>query len=69
MQSSGAEVGGTQNIFCLAAAVHADLDTLCTVVYRTSDDLSPERRKNATRQTTDAQIVILAVAQMLGHPL
>jgi len=26
--------------------MHADLDTLCTVVYRTSDDLLPERRKN-----------------------
>lgn len=45
--------------------MHADLDTLCTVVYCTSDDLLPERRKNARRQTTDAEIVTLAVAQVL----
>jgi hypothetical protein len=45
--------------------MHADLDTLCTVVYCTADDLLPERRKNARRRTTDAEIVTLAVAQVL----
>ena len=45
--------------------MHADLDTLCTVVYCTADDLLPEKRKNARRRTTDAEIVTLAVAQVL----
>jgi hypothetical protein len=45
--------------------MHADLDTLCTVVYCTADDLLPERRRNARRQTTDAEIVTLSVAQIL----
>jgi hypothetical protein len=45
--------------------MHADLDTLCTVVYCTADDLLPEPKKNAKRQTTDAEIVTLAVAQVL----
>lgn len=43
----------------------ADLDTLCTFVYCTSDDLLPEGRRNARRQTTDAEIVTLAVAQAI----
>jgi hypothetical protein len=45
--------------------MHADLDTLCTVVYCTADDLLPERKRNARRRTTDAEIVTLAVAQVL----
>jgi len=45
--------------------MHADLDTLCTVVYCTSDDLLPEPKANARRETTDAEIVTLAVAQVL----
>jgi transposase len=49
--------------------MHADLDTLCTFVYCTADDLLPEKRKNARRQTTDAEIVTLAVAQaIMGIP-
>jgi hypothetical protein len=43
----------------------ASLDTLCTVVYCTADDLLPEPKKNAKRETTDAEIVTLAVAQVL----
>ena len=30
--------------------MHADLDTLCTVVYCTADDLLPEKRRNARRE-------------------
>ena len=49
--------------------MHADLDTLCTFVYCTSDDLLPERKSNARRRTTDAEIVTLAVAQaIMGEP-
>jgi len=47
----------------------ANLDTLCTFVYCTSDDLLPEARPNAKRQTTDAEIITLAVAQaIMGEP-
>jgi len=45
--------------------MHADLDTLCTFVYCTADDLLPEARGNARRRTTDAEIVTLAVAQAI----
>ena len=45
--------------------MHADLDTLCTHVYCTSDDLLPEKGKNARRRITDAEVVTLAVAQVL----
>jgi hypothetical protein len=45
--------------------MHADLDTLCTLVYCTADDLLPERKRNTRRRTTDAEIVTLAVAQVL----
>jgi hypothetical protein len=45
--------------------MHADLDTLCTFVYCTSDDLLPEGKTNARRQATDAEIVTLAVAQAI----
>ena len=49
--------------------MHADLDTLCTFVYCTADDLLPERKRNARRHTTDAEIVALAVAQaIMGEP-
>jgi len=40
----------------------ADLDTLCTVVYCTADDLLPEARANARRRITDAELVTLCVA-------
>ena len=47
----------------------ADLDTLCTVVYCTADDLLPEARPNARRQVTDAELVTLCVAQaIMGVP-
>ena len=37
--------------------MHADLDLLCITVYCTADDLLPERRRNARRRLTDAEIV------------
>jgi hypothetical protein len=47
----------------------ADLDTLCIAVYCTADDLLPERRANARRQVTDAEVVTLCVAQaLMGLP-
>jgi hypothetical protein len=47
----------------------ADLDTLCTVVYCTADDLLPEARRNARRRVTDAEVVTLCVAQaIMGIP-
>jgi hypothetical protein len=49
--------------------MHADLDTLCTVVYCTADDLLPEGRPNARRRVTDAELVTLCVAQaIMGIP-
>jgi hypothetical protein len=45
--------------------MRADLDTLCTYVYCTADDLLPEKRRNARRRATDAEVVTLAVAQVL----
>jgi transposase len=47
----------------------ADLDTLCTVVYCTADDLLPEARANARRRVSDAELVTLCVAQaIMGIP-
>jgi len=47
----------------------ADLDTLCTVVYCTADDLLPEARRNARRRISDAEVVTLCVAQaIMGIP-
>jgi hypothetical protein len=47
----------------------ADLDTLCTVVYCTADDLLPEQAGNARRSVTDAEVVTLCVAQaIMGIP-
>ena len=47
----------------------ADLDTLCTVIYCTADDLLPEARANARRRITDAELVTLCVAPGdHGHP-
>ncbi len=47
----------------------ADLDTLCTVIYCTADDLLPEARSNARRRITDAELVTLCVAQaIMGIP-
>jgi len=49
--------------------MHADLDTLCTVIYCTADDLLPEARRNARRRVTDAEVVTLCVAQaIMGIP-
>lgn len=49
--------------------MHADLDTLCTVIYCTADDLLPEARRNARRRITDAEVVTLCVAQaIMGIP-
>ena len=45
--------------------MHADLDLLLISVYCTADDLLPERRRNARRKLTDAEIVTLCVAQVL----
>jgi transposase len=47
----------------------ADLDTLCTVIYCTADDLLPEARANARRRISDAEVVTLCVAQaIMGIP-
>ncbi len=47
----------------------ADLDTLCTVVYCTADDLLPRAAANARREVTDAEVVTLCVAQaVMGIP-
>ena len=43
----------------------ADLDLLLITVYCTADDLLPERRRNARRKLSDAEIVTLAVGQVL----
>jgi len=49
--------------------MHADLDSLCTAVYCTADDLLPERPGNARRRVTDAEIATLCVAQaIMGIP-
>lgn len=49
--------------------MHADLDTLCTVVYCTADDLLPQQPGNARRRVTDAEVVTLCVAQaIMGIP-
>jgi hypothetical protein len=49
--------------------MHADLDTLCTVVYCTADDLLPEKPGNARRRITDAEVATLCVAQaIMGIP-
>ncbi|HVY77794.1 MAG TPA: IS982 family transposase [Solirubrobacterales bacterium] len=49
--------------------MHADLDTLCTVVYCTADDLLPEKPANARRRVTDAEVATLCVAQaIMGIP-
>jgi Transposase DDE domain len=47
----------------------ADLDTLCTAVYVTADDLLPAGPANARRVLSDAEVVTLAVAQVvMGIP-
>ncbi len=43
----------------------ADLDLLLTTVYCTADDLLPDRRANAARRVTDAEVVTLCVAQAI----
>ncbi len=43
----------------------ADLDSLLTVVFCTADDLLPSPAGNARRIVTDAEVVTLAVAQVL----
>ena len=45
--------------------MRADLDLLCISVYCTADDLLPQRRRNARRRLSDAEIVTLCVAQVL----
>ena len=47
----------------------ADLDSLCTAVYVTADDLLPSRPGNGRRRATDAELVTLALAQaVMGIP-
>ncbi len=49
--------------------MHADLDLLLISVYCTADDLLPQRRRNARRRLSDAEIVTLCVAQVvMGLP-
>jgi Transposase DDE domain len=63
------EVGGAKNTVDQEATMDADLDTLCTVVYCTADDLLPEQPGNARRMVTDAEVVTLCVAQaIMGIP-
>ena len=67
--SREAEVGGVHDTVDQEATLHADLDTLCTAVYCTADDLLPERPGNARRRVTDAEVVTLCVAQaIMGIP-
>jgi hypothetical protein len=65
MRGRAAKADGVKDIVCLEATMGADLDTLCTRMYCRGDDLLPERRKNARRWTTYAEIVTPAVAQVL----
>ena len=47
----------------------ADLDSLCTAVYVTADDLLPSAQANARRRVDDAEVAALAVAQVvMGIP-
>ena len=47
----------------------ADLDLLLTAVYVTADDLLPCKPENAKRSVTDAEVVMLCVAQaIMGIP-
>jgi hypothetical protein len=63
------EAGGAQCTVDLEATMDADLDTLCITVFCTADDLLPERRGNARRRVTDAEVVTLSVAQaIMGIP-
>jgi hypothetical protein len=64
------EVGGAKyTVVDQEATMDADLDTLCTVVYCTADDLLPEPRANARRVSADAEIATLCVAQaIMGIP-
>jgi hypothetical protein len=43
----------------------ADLDTLCIAVYVTADDLLTAPKANDRRMLTDAEVVTLAVAQVV----
>ena len=43
----------------------ADLELLLTSVFCTADDLLPERRRNARRRLTDAEVLTLCVAQVI----
>ena len=59
-QSREAEADGAEYTVCPEATMDADLDTLCTVVYCTADDLLPEARRNARRRRQ---------RRRAGHPL
>ena len=65
-----AELGGANDtVVDQEATMDADLDTLCTAVYCTADDLLPEPPGNARRMVTDAEVVTLCVAQaIMGIP-
>ncbi len=68
-QSREAEVDGAEATVDRKATMDADLDTLCTVIYCTADDLLPEKPGNARRRVTDAEVVTLCVAQaIMGIP-
>jgi hypothetical protein len=43
----------------------ADLDLLLIAVFCTADDLLPERKKNARRRLTEAEVVALGVARSI----
>jgi hypothetical protein len=47
----------------------ADLDTLCTVISCTADDLLPESKASARRRVSDAAVATLCVAKaIMGIP-
>jgi hypothetical protein len=45
--------------------MHANLDLLLTAVFRTADDLLPEKAGNHRRWVTDANVVSPCVAQAI----
>ena len=50
------EAGGVLRAVCPGATMCAGLDTLCTVVYRTAEDLPPEAPGDDRRRVTGIQV-------------
>lgn len=61
-----AEVGVAEATSTLEATMHADLDALLTALYVLVDDLLPRRpRRGRPPRISDAEVICLAVAQVL----